>query len=426
MLTFLQLSDIHFRGGDLVDGHGDPLDYDFRERLIADARQTIRELGGASGVLICGDIANKGAGSEFGQAAEWLQNLCAAINVDPWLVWVVPGNHDIDRAKIGDRQIHLRAELRECASADLDSTFERILADPNDSESLLEPLYNYLEFATAFNCAFDSDPSWTERVEFATDGSLELRGINSALLCGSGDNRKTAPMVIGDRQATVEVADGIVHYTLCHHPHSWLRDGVHVDELFDQRVHVRVTGHLHNRDLRPSTRGVHLEAGAVSPEPDEAGGFTEPCIPRYELISLRTAAIDDELHLDLVIRGRLWDQEQGWRADQSPNGLFARRYHLGASDAAVPIDVGPIGLAAVITRPLLELRYRLARLPSYDRVQCAQKIGAPLEDILGAQAHRQVDQIFSWAEENNRLARLWDEVMTQIQTPESRPNPFES
>jgi hypothetical protein len=361
MLTFLQLSDIHFRDGDLVDDDGNLLDYNFRERLIADARQTVGELGGASGVLICGDIANKGAGSEFGQASDWLQNLCAAIGVDPWLVWVVPGNHDIDRTKIDDRQLRLRAELRECDSADLNSTFERILADTVENESLVEPLYNYLEFATAFGCAFGSEPFWTERIVFASDGCLELRGINSALLCGRGDNQETAPMVIGDRQATVEVAEGTIHYTLCHHPHTWLRDGDHVDELFDQRVHVRVTGHLHNRDLRLSTRGIHLEAGAVSPERDEDGRYNEPCVPRYELISLGTAVISDELHLDLIVRGRVWDEERGWNADDGPNGSFARRFRLASTDAGAPIDPVSSSPAAVITKPSLELRYRLAR-----------------------------------------------------------------
>jgi hypothetical protein len=426
MLTFLQLSDIHFRGDDLIDRYGNPLDYDFRERLVADARRAATELGGVSGVLICGDVADSGVGSEFGQASEWLQNLCAALDVDPWLVWVVPGNHDLDRKRIGDPQLSHRERLRGCDPDDLNDTFERILASPANSESLLEPLENYLEFATAFNCAFGPDLFWTERLDLDAESRLELRGLNSSLLCGKGDHHTNNPMVIGDRQSTVAVQDGAIHYTLCHHPHTWLRDGDHVDDLFDQRVHVRVTGHLHDRRLRSSSRGVHLEAGAVSPERDARRRFTEPCIPRYELISLRTVEADEVLHLDLVVRGRLWSEEGGWKADLGPEGTFARRYRLDRADPGTAIDPDLGATASGISRPLLELRYRLARLQPYDRNQCAQRIGAPLDDILRLPVHRRVGEIFSWAELNNRIADLWDEVMVAAQIPDLPANPLRS
>jgi hypothetical protein len=426
MLTFLQLSDIHFRGGDVVDRHGNPLDYDFRERLLTDARAAIAEIGGISGILICGDIANRGIGSEFGQASEWLQNLCAALDVDPWFVWVVPGNHDLDRERIGEAQRALREQLRGCAPDDLDDVFERILADPTDSESLLEPLENYLEFATAFNCAFGSDPFWTERLDLDAEGNLELRGLNSSLLCGKGDHHTDSPMVIGERQATVAVKDRTVHYTLCHHPHTWLRDDDDVDRLFDQHVHVRVTGHLHTRNLRSSPRGIHLEAGAVSPERNAERRFTEPCIPRYELVSLQTVEVGEVLHLDIVVRGRLWDEDVGWKADPGPEGTFARRYRLDRADPGTPIDP-VLGTEAVeISRPLLELRYRLARLQPYDRNQCAQRIGAPLDQILRLPAHRRVGEIFAWAEQGDRLADLWDEVMVAAQIPDPPPKPLRS
>lgn len=426
MLTFLQLSDIHFRGGDVVDRYGNPLDYDFRERLVADARRVAAELGGVSGLLICGDIANSGVGSEFGQASEWLQNLCAALDVDPWLVWVVPGNHDLDRSRIGETQLRHREQLRGCDPKDLNDTFESIIDNPADTESLLEPLENYLEFATAYNCAFGSDLFWTERLELNTESRLELRGLNSSLLCGKGDHHTKKPMVIGDRQSTVTVEDGTVHYTLCHHPHTWLRDGTHVDDLFDQRVHVRVTGHLHDRRLRSSSRGIHLEAGAVSPERNAQRRFTEPCIPRYEVISLRTIEEEEVLHLDLVIRGRLWSEEGGWKADPGPTGTFARRYRLDRADPGTTIDPNLGTTASEVSRPLLELRYRLARLQPYDRNQCAQRIGAPLDAILRLPAHRRVGEIFSWAELNNRLADLWDEVMAAAQIPNPPANPLRS
>lgn len=423
MLTFLQLSDIHFRGsGGAVSGDRQSLDYDFREQLIADARAAIEEIGGVSGVLICGDIANSGAGSEFGQAIEWLQNLCAAIGVEPWLVWVVPGNHDLDQRRIGDLQRQLRRELRASVPADIDKLFERILTDPDQNEALLEPLQNYLEFASAYTCAFGPDPFWTQRLDLQ-DYQLELRGLNSALICGPGDHSETNPMVIGDRQATVTSSRDTVHYTLCHHPHSWLIDRPEVDRLFDDRVHIRVTGHLHIRGVRNTPLGVHLYAGAVSPKRDPAGGFIAPCVPRYELVSLRTVDIDAAPHLEVFVCGRLWSESQGWQADPEPLGTVSRRYRLGDPGSGVDIPVDPEARAAEISRPRLELRYRLARLQAYDRDQCAQEVEAPLNLIVQAPSHRQVAVLFEWADANGRLGNLWNAVFVaaQIQNPPESP-----
>jgi hypothetical protein len=424
MLTFLQLSDIHFRdSGSLVEGDARPVDYDFRERLVADARTAVREIGGVSGILICGDIANRGAGSEFGQAIEWLQNLCAAIDIDPWLVWVVPGNHDLDQRRIGDEQCQLRTDLRACTPADVDALFEQILADADKHSALLEPLENYLEFASTYSCAFGPEPFWTERLEL-TSHELELRGVNSALVCGPGDNPEDKPMVIGDRQATVENSPGVVHYTLCHHPSSWLVDRPGVDLLFEERVHVRVTGHLHLRDLRNTPCGVYLSAGAVSPDRDPMGGFTAPCVPRYELVSLRVVEIDSAPNLEIFVRGRVWSDLDGWQADSEPRGTVGRRYRLGDPNSGEDIPVESAEQAADISRPRHELRYLLARLQAYDRDRCAEEINAPLDTILQAPSHRQVGELFDWAESNGRLAALWSAVFAAAQINDPPENPF--
>jgi excisionase family DNA binding protein len=177
MLRFLQISDIHFRGG--ATGHEEgALDYGLRQALIEDARSAVAQAGGVSAVLVCGDLANWGSGSEFTQASTWLHSLCSAIGVPPWMVWVVPGNHDLDRAKLGAEQLELRRRLRSAADGEqVAAMFAAVLADGEKREALLDPLYNYIEFASAYDCTAAGAPPTSRRL----DGPL-LRPDQAAVL----------------------------------------------------------------------------------------------------------------------------------------------------------------------------------------------------------------------------------------------------
>lgn len=426
MHTFLQLSDIHFRGesGERDQEEEEALDYEFRELLISDARSVIESLGGASGVLVCGDIADAGEGSQFTQASDWLQNLCVAVGVDPWLVWVVPGNHDLDQTKIGTDQERLRARLRGVPPTEIDTTFQAILEDPADREALLVPLNNYQEFAAAYACGFGSEMYWTEEIGIGGH-RLCLRGLNSALICGPGrDNESDKKLVIGDRQATFSPQGDLLHYSLCHHPYPWLMDLPNVEQCFADGVHFRVTGHLHVRWLQPTPLGAYLGAGAVSPNRGKDGEFDDPCIPRYEVVTVDVTDVAGKPHFDLTVRGRLW-RENKWIEDPASGGTVARRYEIGRLNSGKDIVPRTPGRPAEIFRPERELRFRLARFQAYDREQCAAKIGAPFDDVVQAPPHLQVDVLFEWAETNGRLAPLWTAMTEAAQLKPPPPNPFD-
>jgi hypothetical protein len=425
MLTFLQLSDIHFRGesGERKEEDEEALDYEFRELLITDARSVLEDLGGASGVLVCGDIADSGEGSQFTQASDWLQNLCNAVGVDPWLVWVVPGNHDLDQTKIGTDQERLRERMRAASPIDSDATLQGIINHPGDREALLAPLFNYLEFAAAYACGFGTNMYWSEEIDLGSH-QVCLRGLNSALICGPGSDKESdRKLVIGTRQASFASQADLLHYTLCHHPYQWLMDLPAVEQCFIDDVHFRVTGHRHVRWLDRTPLGLYLGAGAVSPNRGENGEFTAPCIPRYEVISIGVVDIGGVPHLDLIVRGRIW-QEGGWVEDLGPGGFAARRYEIGKPNSGRDIPPPDGSRALEIFRPERELHFRLARFQAYDREQCAAKIGAPLDEVVQAPPHRQVDILYEWATANDKLADLWTAMTEAAQLKPSSTNPF--
>lgn len=424
MLTFLQLSDIHFRGDrrERIQEDEKALDYEFRKLLIEDAREVVPGVGGISGLLICGDIADKGRGSEFNQASEWLQNLCAAIDLNPWLVWVVPGNHDIDQRRLGIAQQEFQKQIRAADHTDLDRLLQEALRDSTHCDALFEPLENYQEFASTYSCMFQQELFWTDQLDLGP-AQLLLRGINSSLICGPEDDEDRNRMVIGRDQATVPQEDGVVHYTMCHHPPAWLLDSDEVDALFSDNVHVRVTGHLHVRELTKTGLGVYLQAGAVSPARGDKNEFVDPCVPRYDIVRVRALNVSGVPHLDVSVQGRVWRDGQ-WGEDREAGASMSRRYNLTQQGEGSDLDSDVEGPADDIIRPALELRFRLSKLQPYDREQCAIAIGAPIDDVAQAPAHLQVELLYSWAQDQGRLSQLWDSVIAASLTPSPTGNPF--
>jgi len=93
-LVFLHLSDIHFSRRSSTSY--DP-DLDLRRQLLADAVQLMTQVKVCSGILVSGDVAFSGKPDEYAKARDWLREICHKLNCSEESVWVIPGNHDVDR-----------------------------------------------------------------------------------------------------------------------------------------------------------------------------------------------------------------------------------------------------------------------------------------------------------------------------------------
>ena len=113
----LHISDIHFRAPECT-GENDP-NRAYRTRMIQDAKVRARELGGVDAILVGGDIAFRGVQSEYVAASMWLEQLARESSCPLERIFVVPGNHDIDRSRIrGSRQIrNIHKAIKDAAPA---------------------------------------------------------------------------------------------------------------------------------------------------------------------------------------------------------------------------------------------------------------------------------------------------------------------
>src|SRR6266568_7188377 len=96
-MLLIHLSDIHFKATQA--GQPDDANGGLRSDLLEDVRYMRSSIGHpADMILISGDIAYNGLEAEYDFAYRWLeQDLCPAAGCAIENVFVIPGNHDVDR-----------------------------------------------------------------------------------------------------------------------------------------------------------------------------------------------------------------------------------------------------------------------------------------------------------------------------------------
>ena len=268
--TYIHLSDLHFgqeKGSDLH------LHRDVRDRLIDDARGlAAREPGGTvAGVIVTGDIAFSGKEAQYLEAGQWLDRLCKAVGCSVNDVFVVPGNHDVDRDAITPGCEAILEKVLKLGEEEL----ERYLQSPLDREVLYWRFKSYRAFAEGYACPIDTESGYTvdRNVQLGPGRFLRLIGVNSALIC-SRANDEQGGLLLGARQRTFPQDRGQELVVLCHHPLDWLGDSVATTRFVRARARVFMSGHTHSPSSSVAVDGVNgdvlfISAGAAVPPVDE-------------------------------------------------------------------------------------------------------------------------------------------------------------
>jgi hypothetical protein len=305
-LILVHLSDIHFRHRGSTTAA--VLDLDLRAELVRDAVTLTRELGSVTGVLVTGDVAFAGKREEYEVAEAWLDSLCDALRCERERVWAIPGNHDVDRDTHAGTAIQdMHSTLRSRSGPEVDLALDRYLRDPNAARALLSPHAEYNVFARRYGCETTPEQLFWEQPVRLNDGSeLRIRGVNSAIVCNSGDDKAPNEQVLGRRQVVLSRAqadeDPVEYLFLCHHPAQFIIDQ---DEVADylRRARILLFGHKHKQRTEIIGGALRIYAGAVQPGREE-----REWQPTYNVISIRVAP--DPRRLQIAVWPRVWDAER--------------------------------------------------------------------------------------------------------------------
>jgi predicted phosphodiesterase len=268
-MRFLQLSDIH-----LTREENTTLDPDreLRWGLMTAAREVAKS-GGVDAILVCGDVAFSGARDEYSVAGKLLRDLASELNVAVDMIFVIPGNHDIDLAKTDtSAQRTLRSSLRVFeTAAERDKRLREIAGSTQQAALLMEPLAEYLRFAAGYDCPTSAaEPRWERSIMVDASVELAIHGLNSVIASHQHDHQTKEPLVVGTGQVIFQPSDGRLAIALCHHPPTWVCD---TDEIALRlgKALLQVTGHVHEYGVDETEGGAWLRAGALQPPRGEAG-----------------------------------------------------------------------------------------------------------------------------------------------------------
>lgn len=340
-MLMLHISDIHFRSPQCLVPEQDP-DAAIRTRMMRDLTAQIKVLGPVGAILIGGDVAFKGAPDEYATAWTWIQQLAAITTCPLERIFVVPGNHDVDRAVVEKSVPTQNAQhvIATATPADREWRLSQQLGHEASGQSLFLPHAAYNEFAAPLMCQiWPAKPFWHQDIDLDGGVKLRIHGLTSTLLSGKdGKDDVQGGLYVGPRQTVLDPTPNTANMVLVHHPIDWLVDGEAVDDALTGRAAFHLFGHKHKQRAVMADNYVRIGAGAINPSRGE-----QPYQPGYNLIELQVegAGADRRIAVSLHQR-RLQDNPEifGPILTQQGGAIFRASIPVPEEEPLPVIDAG--------------------------------------------------------------------------------------
>lgn len=322
-LNWLHLSDWHQRGREFERTK-------IRDALMRDieARNRLNpRLDKIDFVVVSGDIAYSGKSEEYETAiTEFFTPLIEVAGVTKERLFLVPGNHDLDRAALELMPENLPQKLN---SSD---TVNEWLTNERKRNTLLMPMEAYSRFVKNYIGGefLVQEPAYGYvRHISAGDKNIAVLGLNTAWLCAhqrdaEGKVQDRGNLILGEAQVydtIMKSEDAEVRIAIVHHPFDWLVefDQHRLAERLGKHCHFILRGHLHlpQATVLQGTGGhsVIVPAGA---------SYNRETDPRYAN-AYNFAHLNFATGKGLLYLRRWSARRENWIADTdtSDNGIFS-------------------------------------------------------------------------------------------------------
>jgi predicted MPP superfamily phosphohydrolase len=244
---WLLLSDLHLKAG------ADPW---AQHVVLREMRDDIRQQKlepAPRFVLVSGDLAHGGGVDEYKQVETVFDAFRSELGLSRADFFLVPGNHDINRAVQKLCFAGARHQLRDSNAVD------SFLGDPAEKESLLQRLSDYREFVCRYcdgqgRNVIEGDLGFVAPIDI--EGfPISVVGLNSAWLCGREDDDRN--ILVGER-TVIDVLKMLDQFSprlvlgIFHHPPEWLQgfDRFALEQRMYPRCDIIHRGHLHEPGVR--------------------------------------------------------------------------------------------------------------------------------------------------------------------------------
>lgn len=316
-ITWIHISDLHFRESESSDlkvvTNSLLKDISKRENIAP-------ELSKIDFIFITGDIAFSGKTEEYVTAQNFFKKLTQATGIPKTRLFMIPGNHDIDRFQISDES---RDILNKLGSR---QTVNDLLKNPIDRAIVMKRLEGYGQFFTTYyggNPTFDHDHYYYVAKRKIEDKQIAILGLNTAWAAGSDQDRLN--LFLGEsqaRDAINEATSAHLRIVLMHHPFNWIRDfdADNCEPLLLDRGNIILHGHLHRTGI------IHQQTPSAASMTIGAGACYET---REYLNSYSLAHIDFDKQLGSLYLRTYSDRDGGfWSADTTSYRTVPGKYNF--------------------------------------------------------------------------------------------------
>ena len=260
-ITWLHISDLHFQKSQIYNSNIviKSLLEDIEERIKEDSLQP-------DFIIISGDISNKGLPEEYLLARQFLDSLREITSTPKENIFIVPGNHDVNRTVNPIIFDGLKSQLN-----DRDSV-NRFISSDTELNSVLLRFNNYHKFMEQYmgenNYLITNTLLFTKIIRLS-DCNLAILGLNSAWM--SVEQEEQGKLLLGEKQirdALEETNKADFKIAVMHHPSEWLKgfDRSTAEALLQRECDLILQGHMHHPgfslNITPDSEAIIISAGA--------------------------------------------------------------------------------------------------------------------------------------------------------------------
>ena len=321
-ITWLHISDLHLRGSRAYDANI------VLKALLRDVGERIAQDGlRPDFVAVTGDLTFSGKPAEYDLARQFFDELLRVTGLGKDRLFLVPGNHDVDRSLITRGAQAIGDGLTDRDSAN------DVLSTPTDRQLMMARFQGYGTFVNDYLAGylpFDDERYFYVRGLDLAGLRVAIMGLNSAWLSASVEDRAKG-LLIGERQAraALEHAESaVVKIALLHHPLDWLREFDRDDSgaMLADGCHFVLHGHLHHTAATQLT----TPDGAATILTGGACYDTRQYANTYNWVQLNLAAGNGTVTLRRYsdARGGFWAKDT-LTYRNAPDGVY--RFRLPAS-----------------------------------------------------------------------------------------------